>query len=59
MGFVAGIDGGGTKTECVLLDAEGRLIRSGLAGSLNLNSRPQAVVAQSLHSVVQMVLAQG
>lgn len=59
MGFVAGIDGGGTKTECVLLDAEGRLIRSGLAGSLNLNSRPQAEVAQSLHSVVQMMLAQG
>ncbi len=35
MNYYLGVDGGGTKTECVLLDASGRLLGRGTAGPSN------------------------
>jgi glucosamine kinase len=35
MSFYLGFDGGGTKTECIALDAEGRIAGTGLAGPSN------------------------
>lgn len=35
MSYYLGVDGGGTKTECVLLDASGRLLGHGAAGPSN------------------------
>src|SRR5260370_8528415 len=32
MRYVLGLDGGGTKTECVLMDAEGRILAGGRSG---------------------------
>lgn len=58
MEFVAGVDGGGTKTECMLMDLDGNPISTSLFGSLNMNSRPQEEVAQSIRGVVGSVLAQ-
>lgn len=58
MEFVAGVDGGGTKTECVLMDLSGNVIGRRLFGSLNRNSRPAEEVAESMRGVVEMVLAQ-
>ncbi len=33
--FIAGVDGGGTKTECLLSDISGRILGQGLAGPSN------------------------
>jgi N-acetylglucosamine kinase-like BadF-type ATPase len=35
MDVFLGFDGGGTKTECIALDAEGRIVGQGLAGASN------------------------
>lgn len=59
MEFVAGIDGGGTKTECVLMNLKGEVITTSLFGSLNMNSRPVAEMAESMRGVIERVRAQG
>ena len=59
MEFVAGIDGGGTKTECVLMNLKGEVISTSLFGSLNMNSRPVAEMAESMRGVIERVRAQG
>ena len=48
VGINAGIDGGGTKTECVLMNLKGEVISTSLFGSLNMNSRPVAEMAESI-----------
>jgi N-acetylglucosamine kinase len=35
MGYVLGFDGGGTKTECVLMDATGKFLARGVSGPSN------------------------
>ena len=35
MAYLLGLDGGGTKTECVVLDAQGNVVGKGLAGPSN------------------------
>ena len=35
MAYLLGLDGGGTKTECIVLDAQGNVVGKGLAGPSN------------------------
>jgi len=55
--YVVGIDGGGTKTEAVLVDEHGRVVSSGIGGPSNPNGvSPEAVFA-SLRDAVGGALA--
>ncbi len=51
MGYFAGIDGGGTKTECAIGDGERELGR-GRGGSSNLNRVDEATVRTSLEAAI-------
>src|SRR5215831_18262424 len=59
MRYVLGFDGGGTKTECVLMDETGAILALSRSGASNaVNVGPQASAAalaeaglQALHSV--------
>ena len=53
---VIGIDGGGTKTQAVLLDREGREIGRGRAGGSNPNSAGPDAAAAALREVVWAAL---
>lgn len=55
---VIGIDGGGTKTVCVLGDGEGHLIAGSRGESSSLTSRPWEEVTRVLLSLIRDVLAQ-
>lgn len=55
--FVMGIDGGGTKTLCVILDKRKTVIGQGRAGSCNRNSVGDEVARASLGRAIQDALA--
>jgi N-acetylglucosamine kinase-like BadF-type ATPase len=55
--FVMGIDGGGTKTLCVILDKRKTVIGQGRAGSCNRNSVGDETARTNLTRAVQDALA--
>lgn len=52
MSIVAGIDGGGTKTQVVLLDESAAWVAVGWGGSANVNFSPREVVVASFRSAL-------
>ncbi len=58
MDFVVGVDGGGTKTECVVLDLSGREIARDRFGSLNMNSRPAEEVEETIRGMAGLIRSQ-
>ena len=53
-----GIDGGGTKTEVVLLDMEGRVLATGLGGPSNQNYVGQETIDRSVQEAVLQAMQQ-
>lgn len=56
-GYVAGIDGGGTKTRCLIADETGRVLGEGMAGPSNYQVVGLAGAAASLSDAVTQALA--
>ena len=56
-GFYLGIDGGGTGTRTVVLDANAAVIARATSGPSNYHSVGQAVAETSLHTAIHQVLA--
>jgi len=56
--FVLGIDAGGTKTVCLLADADGRVRSSARGPGANLQALGELEVEKVLHEVMESVLAQ-
>lgn len=54
-GYVLGIDGGGTKTQAIILDAAGHYIGSGIAGSSNFNNIGVEAATANIGEAVNMV----
>ena len=54
---VLGIDAGGTKTVCLLADAEGRVVAEARGGGANLQSVGELEVEKVLHAVMESALA--
>ena len=48
--YVAGWDGGGSKTRLVMLDENGREIGSALSGPINPNGTDEAVVKETFRA---------
>ncbi len=46
---IAGIDGGGTKTECLIVDTSGEVIGRGLAGPSNLRNQGIKLSAENIN----------
>lgn len=59
-GAVAGIDGGGTRTQCLVYDPGAGRLGHGLAGPINLNYVPRAKAAEAVrHALLAAVGAAG
>lgn len=54
---VLGIDAGGTKTVCLLADAEGRVVADARGGGANLQSVGELEVEKVLYAVMEAALA--
>jgi len=54
---VLGIDAGGTKTVCLLADAEGRIVAEARGGGANLQSAGELEVEKLLYAVMEAALA--
>ena len=52
MSYLIGVDGGGTKTECILIDAAGRMV----AGHVGVGCNPSIVGLESAASIVTAAL---
>jgi N-acetylglucosamine kinase-like BadF-type ATPase len=50
---VLGIDAGGTKTVCLLADADGRVVAEGRGGGANLQAAGELEVEKVLHQVME------
>jgi len=57
--IVLGVDGGGTKTECVALAADGVVVGTGRGGPVNTNFVSAAVAARSLSDAMLGALGAG
>ena len=55
---VLGIDAGGTKTVCLLADAEGRIVSEARAGGANLQAAGELEVEKVLHAVMEDALGE-
>jgi N-acetylglucosamine kinase-like BadF-type ATPase len=55
--YVLGIDAGGTKTVCLLADAEGRVLAEARGGGANLQAHGELEVEKVLHHVMTSALA--
>lgn len=55
--LLAGVDGGGTKTQCLVCGADGTVLGSGLAGASNPNGQPPEAAASALCAAVEQALA--
>ena len=58
MKFVIGIDGGGTKTECLLADENGVIVASSVGGSTNLNVIKSTLLSQTLELLLSQLREQ-
>ena len=57
--LVIGVDGGGTKTNGVLMEEGGRILAKTSVGSTNPHSNPEAKVREALHTLVDTLLHDG
>jgi len=57
MNYVAGIDGGGTRTSVIVARTDGENVGSFSAGPLNYNGQAEAVVARSLQQIADGIAA--
>jgi N-acetylglucosamine kinase-like BadF-type ATPase len=55
---VLGIDAGGTKTVCILADADGRVIAEARGSGANLQAAGELEVEKVLHEVMEAVLSE-
>ncbi|GBG06395.1 hypothetical protein PAT3040_00920 [Paenibacillus agaridevorans] len=55
MRYVAGLDGGGTKTAVTVAEESGRVVHRFTAGPLNLNGQDEASVKATLHEIAANV----
>lgn len=53
MGYVAGIDGGGTSTTAVIADSDGKIVAKASSGPINLNAVEEKVIIQTLTGLMQ------
>jgi glucosamine kinase len=56
MGFVVGLDAGGTSTRALVLDLDGTRLGSGVAGGANPNSHPPARAAAQIGDALRAAL---
>ena len=56
-GYVLGIDGGGTKTVCVVLDRSGTLCGRGIGSASNYQSRGLAATEDAIATAIQQAIA--
>lgn len=56
MQLYLGIDGGGTKTRCLVVNDDGEYIGSAIAGPSNLTTSSEEIVAQNLKSACRKAL---
>ncbi|PRY46328.1 N-acetylglucosamine kinase [Umezawaea tangerina] len=56
MGFVVGLDAGGTATRAVVLDLDGTRLGAGVAGGANPNSHPPARAASQIGDALRAAL---
>jgi N-acetylglucosamine kinase-like BadF-type ATPase len=56
MGFVVGLDAGGTSTRAVVLDLDGTRLGAGVAGGANPNSHPPARAASQIGDALRAAL---
>ncbi|ATP41894.1 N-acetylglucosamine kinase [Solibacillus sp. R5-41] len=56
--YLIGIDGGGTKTRCVIGDFEGNIIGSKVSTSGNINAIPLTELHDMLNNVIETILSQ-
>ncbi|MEO8376301.1 MAG: ROK family protein [Candidatus Sumerlaeota bacterium] len=57
--LVMGVDGGGTKTNGVLMEEGGRVLAKTTVGSTNPHSNPEPKVREALHALVENLLRDG
>ncbi|MCJ8014258.1 ATPase [Paenibacillus sp. KQZ6P-2] len=55
MRFVAGLDGGGTKTAVTLADEHGMVVKTFTSGAINYNGQDEESVAASLKEIVELI----
>ena len=58
MRYFAGIDGGATKTQCLIGDEEGNILVSGFAGSANYQVVGQEGTKASLEAAFHQALSE-
>ncbi|MCL6532645.1 MAG: hypothetical protein K6U12_05140 [Armatimonadetes bacterium] len=56
MGVIVGLEGGGTKTGCAVLDAQGALLAYGQGGPANLNFVSEAQQRESFETAIESAL---
>ena len=59
MSYILGIDGGGSKTVCIVMDKSGQIVSRGEAGSSNYQSVGQQTAALSLEAAINQAVAIG
>lgn len=55
MRYVAGLDGGGTKTEVAVAGMDGRIVHTFTSGPINVNSRDEAGIRSTVQSIMQTI----
>jgi len=55
MKYVAGLDGGGTKTAVTVADMNGQVVRTFVSGAINYNGQDEASIRHSLHEIVETI----
>ncbi len=56
--YVIGIDAGGTKTEALLADGEGRILARARRGGANLTAHGELAVEKTLHDLIEETLGE-
>ena len=57
MSYILGIDGGGSKTVCIVIDKSGQVVSRGEAGSSNYQTVGQQTAAFSLEAAINQAVA--
>lgn len=55
MKYVAGMDGGGTKTAVTVADENGRTIRAFTSGAINYNGQDEESIRNSFHEIMAVI----
>ncbi|WP_152397524.1 N-acetylglucosamine kinase [Paenibacillus guangzhouensis] len=55
MRYVAGLDGGGTKTAVTIADEQGRIVHSFTSGAINYNGLDEGSIQRSLQEIVDTI----